>query len=232
MAPMTRVWDAPHFLRYPEGRLAAGLPDSLAIDMYRKLAVSFLDWACCYGKDPPQHGEPYDLVIERAKRGWFQGYSSCGDLAHAMFESLGVCLPWVNRDGNGGWRVGRNVSLLYPGSNSCARAEVEPHLLRGGDVIVVANHRPPHENDDHVVCIVGAMADDGTLPTAEYGAAYPVAGGMRNRVLRRKNGIWYLATPGRNNDKRVQSVVRLNNVLVTAWDCGCLASTAVEYLRP
>lgn len=108
----------------------------------------------------------YRAVVEdrnaKAEAGGYF-YSSCGDLAHWMLYRLGVRLPWVNRDENGGWRVAVNVSELVYGSRLARRVhpgdDFEP-----GDVLVVQVDDPGRT---HVICVL--EHGEGLLTSAEYG---------------------------------------------------------------
>lgn len=207
-----------------DGRLSTA-----AVHAYRLLLVSYWEWACGWGDDPLQTGSPYDDVIERRHRGWVRGYSSCADLAHGGYESLGVWLPWVNRHHNCGWRMGRNIELLSPGVNPCSEPVSGRFVPQTGDVVVIANHEPPHPHDDHVVCVIDCDGD--WLSTAEYGAAYPVAGGLRSRrIVLDSHRVRMASSTG--HLRTVQCIVPLVSVLRVAHETGLLATVATEYLRP
>ena len=77
----------------------------------RKLAVSYIDWACGYtpGEPTPDGGwqvsvlDPrYRIVTEGLDLG--PTGSSCAILAHAMLDAVGVEAPWVHRAYRGTYR--------------------------------------------------------------------------------------------------------------------------------
>lgn len=140
------------------------MPESMIVHEYRKRAVTFLESVTPARYDSPEAHR----VCQR--RQLMRGYSGCADLAHAMFEALGLRGYHVNRAPT--WRVGWNVSLLasWPG---VSRTTIDWGAVDGGDVLI--QWARPDTTDAHVVCVLASHAD-GTLSTAEYGQAPPLIG--------------------------------------------------------
>ncbi len=180
----------------------------------RKLAVRWLEWACCHGeiaKADPR----YTAVTEgRDRRPADQlVYSSCADLAHWMYWQIGVRSPWINRAKHLGWRAGVNVNRLYPrpvGVNPCA-ARWDGQEIDGGDVLIVGTARGERL---HVVCVVHER--DGMLCTAQYGVFGLRVGGIGGRLVTR---LWDRVRFGARN---VLVVLPLERVLVDAYQRGLL----------
>ena len=141
---------------------------------WRNRALDLLDYACA--GEYPVGSERY-LEITEGRHG--KGYSSCGDLAHWLYYRLGFGCPWVNREANGGWRCGHNVSLLVSQSEPYAGG-----TLYAGDVIIIANEWPSGR-DAHVVCIREQLSRD-MLLTSESGLP---GNGNRLRELPMKRKI-------------------------------------------
>src|SRR5688500_16006144 len=84
---------------------------------YRAFAERFLRWACGGAGGVSEVDAVYRQVTENrdtpgAKPGEPGYYSSCGDLAHAMLEALGVRSSFVNRASLKQYRRGWNVAKL------------------------------------------------------------------------------------------------------------------------
>jgi hypothetical protein len=114
-------------------------------------------------------------------------YSSCGDLPHWLYWQLGVRLPWVNRETNGQWRVGQNLTLLtWPGNRLARKVTGDVKLddlreLTTGDVLYTIGSYA------HVRCVVDYDPATATMTTAEYGMP---GGKLKTRKLvERKDGI-------------------------------------------
>lgn len=141
------------------------MTEPLDVTLARKRAVSFLEAVTPARYDSPEA----DRVGQRRQR-WEQ-YSACGDLAHALYEHLGVRGQHVNRAPS--WRVGRNVSLLadWPGVST---EEIDWTAVDGGDVLIRWSRADT--TDAHVVCVMSPVTGDGRINTAEYGQARPTIG--------------------------------------------------------
>lgn len=153
---------------------------------YRQLAREFIELTCGNAPLPsPQEfrhalGDPiYERVTEhrqqevadfnarnaiaiRAGKLKPEFYSSCGDPAHALFECLGVRLPWVNRKSLGHYHVGWNVTALI--ESGLTR---RPHIgdfFDAGDVIIV-NEATPQTTHVHVFyrCAADAIWQTGNF---------------------------------------------------------------------
>jgi hypothetical protein len=173
----------------------------------RKLAVHWLEWACGWPEATAVDTthERYRAVTE-GRHG--PGYSSCGDLAHWMLFRLGVRLAWINRAECRGWRVGANINKLVPPPiGACGQARPwRGGPLDGGDVLIIAN-KWPAGTDAHAVCV--CVEEPGWLGTAEYGQP---GGALKTH---RWDGV-------RIGQRKVQTVLRLDDVLYAAWHVGLL----------
>ncbi len=177
----------------------------------RRLAVALLEWAC-RNKAVETTDERYKRVIE--KRKYEPPSSSCGDCAHWLLFRLGVRLTWVNRDENGGWIPGKNVSRLCWAPSPAVPAR-KTDVYEPGDIIVIWS-RPSTKDqrgDEHVVCVIDHDPKTQTLQTAEYGQP---GGALRTHVLISQNGGLYI------KNRRIQRVLRLQEVLSFARRMGKL----------
>lgn len=122
----------------------------------REKAIAFCDAATRHGTGVRLRDPEYQQIVEGRDRG--PKYSSCGDLAHALLEHLGVRAPWVNRASLGQWQDGANVNRLarHPVGNSkrcpLARPMRAGEQLQSGD-IAVAWKEGGNANDAHVFII-------------------------------------------------------------------------------
>jgi hypothetical protein len=152
--------------------------ESAAAHVARKNAVSFLESTTPARYDSPEA----DRVGQRRQRD--QHYSACADLAHAMYEALGLRSSHVNRAPS--WRSGLNVSLLstWPG---VALPEVDWTAVDGGDVLIRWSFA--NGTDAHVVCVMSPVID-GKINTAEYGQARPTIGRQFSRAVSGEGRPW------------------------------------------
>lgn len=150
------------------------------LEAWRRLAGALCEYACGYARGRDKTDPVYVEVTEgRDGPGPAQRkrYSSCGDLAHWMFERLGLREKFLNRaslgpNGANGWVPGVNVSrLAYCGIAKIPKPGWCPQL---GDVLLVWN--TPQGTDAHVTIALGPPVD-GKLRTANYGA-----GGMSEAI--------------------------------------------------
>lgn len=132
---------------------------------------------------PVPLGSPvFNLVTEgryfppRAGRG---GYSSCGDLCHAVLFHLGFRDTWINRAEHNGWIVGKNLTLLTVrdhqrglwGVNPVAQVPDPDFVFQPGDVAIVDARSPRMHGF--------VWIDPETGVTGDYGQ--PHGGWHRNR---------------------------------------------------
>lgn len=188
---------------------------------YRLRAVEFLERACGAPIAPQvlKSDPGYTIVTEGRDRTPAQQkiYSSCADLAHALFEYLGVLEPWVNRAGKpGGFVYGANVSRLT--------AHSWPYVgekLEGGDVLEVWNRADTR--DAHVVCVIDQPSLE-VLDTAEYGASGMRVGGIGGHLCRRalRGTPTRISKPEAAGGRIVRRVLPLERVLIRAWQAGRL----------
>jgi hypothetical protein len=88
-----------------------------------------------------------------------------------MLYRLGFRMPWINRNENGGWSMGKNISRLVAHG-----IPYDGRVLDGGEIIIIAN-KWPSGSDAHCVCVIDQVAPD-RLATAEYGLP---GGGLQTR---------------------------------------------------
>jgi hypothetical protein len=146
-----------------------------SIEELQRRAGLFLRWACGGPEGRPESDPIYQRVTEGRDVGAMQRkYSSCGDLAHALYEFLGIRGRWVNRAALGHYVIGHNIARLngHPGKREPRFSDT----FEAGDVLVVWNQ--PDTEDAHVICVLGM--DGGHLQTAEYGQP---GGALRERRL-------------------------------------------------
>jgi hypothetical protein len=146
-------------------------PD-LTLDVWRSAAVALCEYACGGSAGRSKDDAVYKAVTEnRDGPGPEQRrrYSSCGDLAHWLYQRLGIREAWVNRADDGAfgpWRPGANVTSLW--GNACPFDQVPPAdplwMPQAGDVVLIWNSG----NDAHVMVSLGR--DGPNLRTANYGA--------------------------------------------------------------
>ena len=117
-----------------------------------------------------------------------RGYSGCADLAHYMYEALGLKSRQINRAP--AWRCGQNVSLLA-GWSVARRPEPELLGVDGGDVLI--RWSQIDTRDAHVVCVLAHCGD--TLSTAEYGQTPPQIGRLCARRVSGEGRPWRLWLP-------------------------------------
>jgi hypothetical protein len=140
---------------------------------------------------------------------WPNTYSSCGDLAHGLYEQLGVRTPWVNREALGQYRQGKNVSLLAYAP--AARAPRAGDLYEAGDVLIVWDKADT--SDAHVICVLEEFPDQGVILTAEYGR--PGGELVTSGIEREGSGT-------RIRGRTVQRVLTLEDVINAAAGAGKL----------
>jgi len=88
-------------------------------------------------------------------------YSSCGDLVHCVLYAAGCRSGWINRGEHDGWRMGANLSRLWPLWHRSPLLG----LLLPGDVILLDGDR----QTAHVAIAVSLSTDRSVLTTADYG---------------------------------------------------------------
>lgn len=130
----------------------------------------YLEHACGGAVGRDERDPVYRAVTENrdtpgARPGQPGYYSSCGDLAHGMYEWLGIRLPWVNRASLGQYRIGHNVSRLT-GADS-ARFPEPDDVYAPGDVLLVWDRLDT--GDAHVIVVDAHVPGDGVILTFEYG---------------------------------------------------------------
>jgi len=147
----------------------------------RKRAVEFLE-----GVTPAVLGSPASWLVAQGRPEHNPTYSSCADLAHAMYEALGLKHRQINRDDPetiiNEWRSGVNVARLasWPGVWHVAPTTPEEwQTVDGGDVLI--RWARPDTRDAHVVCVIANHGS--TLSTAEYGQARPGIGRLFERRI-------------------------------------------------
>jgi hypothetical protein len=188
---------------------------TFSVSEYRDHARRFLLWACGPGDGYPEPHPIYQQVTEgRDKPPYPNKYSSCGDLAMAMLEHLGVRLSMVNRAKlNGGFRYGLNVSLLA--YSRLAREPRPDDRFEAGDVLIVWDLLvgPKATTDAHVICPLDEFPETRKILTAEYGQP---GGAVRTRGISRLGGGTSIG--GRS----LQRVLKLDDVLEQADRLGKL----------
>jgi hypothetical protein len=184
---------------------------ALSISEYRDHAGRFLRWACGPGDGYPETHPIYQRVTEgRDKPPYPNKYSSCGDLAHAMYEHLGVRLAMVNRERlNGGFIYGANVSLLA--YSPLARAPRPDDRFESGDVLIVWDR--DDTKDAHVICVLDEFPETRKLLTAEYGQP---GGKMLTRGISRLGGGTSVG------GRKLRKVLKLEDVIEQAATIGSL----------
>lgn len=153
------------------------MTESAAAYAARKQAVHFLESCTPARYDSPEA----DRVGQRRQR--WEHYSACADLAHAMFEALGLRSSHVNRAPS--WRSGLNVSLLSKWEG-VSLATIDWAAVDGGDVLI---RWTPGKGDEHVVCVMSPVID-GKINTAEYGQARPTIGRQFSRAIAGEGRPW------------------------------------------
>jgi hypothetical protein len=179
----------------------------------REFPLRYLDYATNGALGRPETDPVYKAVTEnRDTPGawpWQPGYySSCGDLAHWMYEMLGVRFEWVNRKSLGHYKVGMNVSRLA--YNAFSRDPEPDELYNPGDVLIVWQRKDT--TDAHVIC-VNDHSDPQNIITNEYGQP---GGAMRVSEYR---GVKTGATPPNTPTIRglpIRRVLILSDILDAA----------------
>lgn len=189
---------------------------TLSISEYRDHARRFLLWACGPGSGYAESHVVYQRVTEgRDRPPWPNRYSSCGDLAHALYEQLGVRARWVNRKGLGQYRDRKNVSLLAYGP--VAREPRATDHFESGDVVIVWDD--PETEDAHVICVLEERPEAGEIVTAEYGQ--PGAAIRTSKLERDGDGT-------RIRGRTVRRVLSLETVIERAEDANELVPVDAE----
>lgn len=149
-----------------------------ALIEYQKRAARFLEKVT-----PARIGSAACAIVAKRRHERNPRYSACADLAHAMYEALGLSHEAINRDDPSTvyneWRMGLNVSLLawwQDVARDPPRTIEAWDAVDGGDVLICWGH--PSGKDAHVVCVI-ANHGDGTLSTAEYGQGRPTVGRLK-----------------------------------------------------
>jgi hypothetical protein len=148
--------------------------DSPLVHRYRKQAVAYLE-----SVTPAEAGSSQDLAVCQGRTQQIKSYSGCADLAHAMYEALGLQHRRLNRAP--AWRSRLNVSLLAGWSGATRPARPGLPGADGGDVLIRWSPKAVADRlgkiytwDAHIVCV---MARDGEqLATAEFGQRLPLIG--------------------------------------------------------
>jgi hypothetical protein len=178
-----------------------------------------IDWACGPPKGRNENDPIYQEVTEGRDVGAFQkSYSSCGDLANWMLYSMGVRSSYVNRDENGGWKVGQNINNL---ANKCPAA-ASPTPNQGyspGDIILVWNK--PDGTDAHAIVVVEQQGNK--LVTGEYGQP---GGAVKSRTISIKDGQPFLGS------RQIQRVLPLDQVIALAQQNGELTDVRLPNGQP
>lgn len=177
------------------------------IDEARRKARRFCERAVDYhvGRSA---SDPVALDITEGRIG--KGYSSCGDLAHALLYHLGVREPWINRDEHEGWSPAVNISRLAGrtwGASGCCPVAFKPSsedVFETGDILIVWNA----ENGTDAHALVVDSMTGAELNSWDYGQP---GGKRRKRQLRESPH-----SPGHiyAGDKRIQCAIRLEGVLM------------------
>jgi hypothetical protein len=182
----------------------------LSISEYRDHAARWLRWACGPGSGYAESHVVYQKVTEgRDGPPWPNKYSSCADLAHGLYEQLGVRLPWVNREALGGFRYGANISLLA--YSPVARAPKQGERFEAGDTLIVWDK--PDTSDAHAIAVLDEFPEQGVILTAEYGQ--PGAAVRTSGIERDGDGV-------RIRGRTVRRVLSLEAVIEAAEDAGML----------
>jgi hypothetical protein len=180
--------------------------------------LKYLEHACHWPDGRDENDPVYRAVTENrdragARPGQPGYYSSCGDLAHGLYEWLGIRLPWVNRKGLGQYRIGHNVSRLA-GADS-ARFPEPGDVYAPGDVFLVWDRQDT--TDAHVICCVEHIPGDRAIVTAEYGQP---GGAIRTRAWTPGGGTAKAPIPPRIGGRALRLVLPLADVLDEAQRAG------------
>lgn len=142
----------------------------------REWVERHLDYATNGAAGRPESDPVYREVSENrdtpgARPGEPGYYSSCGDLAHWLYATLGVRSSWVNRakwpDGSPAhYQVGGNVARLAWG-NGVVREPRIGERYSVGDVLIVWDH--PDTRDAHVIVVYDDSSDVDAVISSEYG---------------------------------------------------------------
>lgn len=170
--------------------------------------IRYLDIATNGMSGRPENDHIYQAITEGRDVGAARkGYSSCGDLCHWLLYRMGVRLDWVNREENGLWKPGRNISRLVYGPS--ARSPVVGEKYQPGDILCIWDKE---DSSDAHVFVVWEHHDDKVV-SADYGQP---GGSMRMRGL-----DWRTRTLG---GKRLRRVLPLLDVLIEAEKAGALVA--------
>lgn len=174
-------------------------------------------------------GDPVFRAVTEGRYDTIRGYSSCGDLPHAMLFASGVRLPWVNRAEHDGWHWGElpnrrwdnNITTLVAqgsgtwGVNDLAyQYPATTDLLRRGDMLVLdcgfpmltGTRGPTH------ACVVLEVRP-GFVVTGDYGQP---GGAVRERPVSSNGDRLMLGS------RQIDSVLRLEDVFAAAERAGLL----------
>lgn len=165
--------------------------------------IRYLDIATDGTKGRPEGDPIYQAITEG--RDFGRGYSSCGDLCHWLLYRMGVRLDWLNREENGMWKQGKNISRLVFGPPS--RNPLVGERYSTGDILCTWDKE---DSSDAHVFVVREHVEDKIL-SADYGQP---GGAIRMRGL-----DWRNRTLG---GKRLRRVLPLVDVLIEAERAGAL----------
>lgn len=199
----------------------------ISISEYRDLAARWLAFVCGGAKGRTEQDPIYRRVTEGRDDGRLHGYSSCGDLAHALYEVMGVRAPFVNRGAT--WVVGANVSRLANAPTVEQPTPPSAKFYAPGDVLIVWSN--PNTSDAHVAVVLEHRPDAPIITCAEYGQPGAIvrnhtyvrralASGLAVGVgLRVPTDAHWFADSG----KAILRVIRLERILEWAAAEGCLS---------
>lgn len=198
------------------------------LSLWQQAAVALCEFACGWphgvGKDEapyPEVTEGRDLGMNRAH------YSSCGDLPHWLFERLGLCEKWINRQSLGHYHVGLNIAELGLGCPISHAAPVDPAWPGPGVGDVCEIWNGTLGQDAHVFVVLGPGSDVNHLRTANYGAggmsssAFP-GGLISDSHYEHRGGAWYVGT------RRLQRIIRFADAVALSTAQPDLAGAAVS----
>jgi hypothetical protein len=192
---------------------------------FREKARAFCDHATNQGAGVYVKDAVYQEITEGRDSG--PGYSSCGDLAHALLQHLGARAPWVNHGTQ--WKSGMNVNRLarLPVGNlrrcPLARAPKPGEQFHSGDIVVIWKEGG-NANDAHVFVV--DIHGPGSISSWDYGQ-----GGMQ----RESWGRFPNQLEGVHKERRIVSQIPiilsrtpLRTVDVPLLDCGKAGLKAIQ----
>jgi hypothetical protein len=189
------------------------------IDALRALVIPALDWAVIGGKDNERHPN-YVAVTEghdpgRGKRG---DVSSCGFLPSWLYFRCGVRSPWVNRDENGGYRSGVNISNLCWGMTQSVRQPIDLRSrFETGDSLITWTQ--PDTLDAHVMVVRSHDPSTGVLEVSEMGQP-----GGHTHTKQVVDVAGNLCLQGKRGDKQIRRWLSFARVIQIAAEAGQLVA--------